>query len=178
MPLVVLVGGVRAGKSRIAERLAAGTGGPVTVVATAQARDEEMARRIAEHRRRRAEEWTTVEEPAELEGALRAAPAEAAVVVDCLTLWVSNEIEAGRDDETIAARASGAADAAAAREALVVAVSNEVGSGVVPANALARRYADVLGRVNAIWAARADRCALVVAGRVLELSSPEELVDG
>jgi adenosyl cobinamide kinase/adenosyl cobinamide phosphate guanylyltransferase len=137
----------------------------VVFVATGEAGDEEMAARIELHRRERPPAWTTVEEPVELERALAAAPAAATVVVDCLSLWVANVFEHAQA-ETLAAAA---AAVAAARTGLTVAVTNEVGLGIVPDNALARRYRDALGRVNAIWAAAADEAYFVVAGRALRL---------
>lgn len=177
MALVLLVGGARSGKSSLAQEMAERSGLPVTVIATGQARDDEMARRIAAHRADRPADWTTVEEPADIEGAIAAADTGSALILDCLTLWVSNRLLAGDADDAVCASAVSAADAASARAGLAVAVSNEVGSGIVPDNALARRYADLLGRVNAIWAARADRCALVVAGRVLELAPAAGFID-
>jgi adenosyl cobinamide kinase/adenosyl cobinamide phosphate guanylyltransferase len=157
-------------------RLAEASGRPVVVVATAEPRDEEMAERIRRHRDERPPQWGTIEEPVDLEAALSSVPEEALAVVDCLTLWVSNLLEQGLSDQDIEDRARKAAQLAATRSAGTVAVTNEVGSGVVPANALARRYRDVLGRVNAIWAETADRTALVVAGQVLPLSPPEQLL--
>jgi adenosylcobinamide kinase/adenosylcobinamide-phosphate guanylyltransferase len=173
MALTLLLGGARAGKSRLAVRIAASWDGPVTVIATAQARDPEMAERIRRHRAGRPRGWAVVEQPEDLEGALTALRERDAAIVDCLTLWVSNLIERGCADREIERRASLAAGLAAARPAPTVAVSNEVGSGIVPVNALARRFRDVLGAVNEIWAGAAERTALVVAGRVLPLSPPE-----
>jgi adenosylcobinamide kinase/adenosylcobinamide-phosphate guanylyltransferase len=176
MGLTLLLGPARSGKSRTAVRMARAGGGPVVVVATAEARDQEMAERIARHRAERPASWGTVEEPIELEAALRAVPADAVAIVDCLTLWVSNLTEAGLDQATIERRAEDAAAAAAARSALTVAVSNEVGWGIVPADPLVRRYRDSLGVVNQRWAGAADRALLVVAGRVLNLVGTEEVV--
>jgi adenosyl cobinamide kinase/adenosyl cobinamide phosphate guanylyltransferase len=167
MTLTLLIGGARAGKSSLALRRAAASGRPVVFIATADARDAEMAERIARHREERDPRWSTVEEPGDLAGALAAAPAEACVIVDCLTLWVANLLV--RDDAEIARTAAEAAGLAAGREGPTIAVSNEVGMGVVPASAVGRRYRDVLGRVNAIWAERAEAAALVVAGRPLWL---------
>lgn len=178
MPLTLLVGGAGAGKSRLAASLAAGRGGPVVVIATAEARDQEMAERIRRHRAARPAGWTTVEEPVDLEGALASAPEDAVALVDCLTLWVSNLLERGLADEDVLDRAARAAALAASRSAGTIAVTNEVGSGVVPTNALARRYRDVLGRVNVLWAEAADRAALVVAGRIVPLSPPEAMDRG
>jgi adenosyl cobinamide kinase/adenosyl cobinamide phosphate guanylyltransferase len=176
MALTLLLGGARSGKSALAQRLAVHWGGPVTVVATGQARDAEMAERVARHRAARPAGWTTVEEPLELEAALVAAAGDACVVVDCLTLWVSNLLEQGLADEEVEARARAGAATAAARFAPTVAVSNEVGSGIVPADPLSRRYRDLLGQVNAAWAAAADRSLLLVAGRAVPLADPVELL--
>jgi adenosyl cobinamide kinase/adenosyl cobinamide phosphate guanylyltransferase len=159
MPLTFLLGGARGGKSSLAVRLAASNGSRVVFVATAEARDDEMAARIAQHRTERPAEWTVIEEPLELHAAIASAPADAVVVVDCLSLWVANVLEQGRDpDLTVPARSG-----------LTIAVSNEVGLGIVPANALARAYRDALGRVNAAWAAAADEAYFVVAGKALRL---------
>ena len=156
--LTLLIGGARSGKSSLALELAAGE---VVFVATAEAGDAEMAARIDAHRAERPESWATVEAPRDLAGALRAAPADACVVVDCLTLWVANTM-----DEDAAREA---ASVAASRRGDTIVVTNEVGMGIVPANELAREYRDLLGRVNALWADAADRVLLVVAGRTLEV---------
>jgi len=171
MALILLLGGARSGKSALAVRAARAWTGPVEVVVTAEARDAEMAARIQRHRAERPDGWRTVEAPRELEAALRDAAAGALVIVDCLTLWVSNLMEAGLDDEAVARRAREAA-ALASRAAPTLAISNEVGSGIVPGAALARRYRDLLGEVNAAWAGAADQALLLVAGRVLPLQDP------
>jgi adenosylcobinamide kinase / adenosylcobinamide-phosphate guanylyltransferase len=173
MALTVLTGGMRSGKSRLAVRLAEAAGDKVVVIATAQPRDDDMAARISRHRDERPDGWATVEEPVELADALAATPPDATVVVDCLTLWVSNLVERGCGDAEILDHADAAARFAAGREAATIVVTNEVGSGVIPANELARGYADVLGRVNAVWAEHARRAYLVVAGRVLPLQPAE-----
>jgi len=167
--LTFLLGGARSGKSTLATELASGSGGPVTLIATGEARDDEMAARIAAHRKERPQEWETVEEPLELQGALAAVPANAVVIVDCLSLWVANLIERGDEDRDIEASSERAATIARERSSSSIVVSNEVGLGVVPAAPLGRRYRDVLGRVNAQWAAVADEAVLVVAGRRLSL---------
>jgi adenosyl cobinamide kinase/adenosyl cobinamide phosphate guanylyltransferase len=169
MGLTFLVGGARSGKSSLAVRLAAESGRPVVFVATSEARDEEMAARIESHRAERPPEWSTVEAPLNLVGTLASAPEDACVVLDCLTLWTSNALEAGWSGEAVEEAAEEAAELAAARGAPTVVVSNEVGLGVVPDTPLGRRYRDVHGRVNAIFAAAAERACLVVAGRSLEL---------
>jgi adenosyl cobinamide kinase/adenosyl cobinamide phosphate guanylyltransferase len=176
MALTLLLGGARSGKSALAQRLAGRWDGPVTVVVTGEARDAEMAERVRRHRAARPADWSTVEEPLELEAALAAVPADACALVDCLTLWVSNLLEKGLTDAQVEGRARSAAAVAAARAAPTVAVSNEVGAGIVPADALSRRYRDLLGQVNAIWAAAADQALLLVAGRAVPLADPLDLL--
>lgn len=169
MSLTFLLGGARSGKSALATELASSSGQLVTVIATGEARDEEMAARIAAHRADRPPEWQTVEEPLELQTALAAVRADTTVIVDCLSLWVANLIERGDNDGEVDAASELAANEARERSSPTIVVSNEVGLGVVPASPLGRRYRDVLGRVNAQWAAAADEAALVVAGRKLSL---------
>ncbi len=147
MALTLLIGGARSGKSALAVARGRAHGGPVVFVATAEARDEEMAERIGRHRAERPAGWTTVEAPVELEAALEAADPDACVIVDCLSLWVANLLERG---EEVAERAERAARIAAGRQAPAIAVTNEVGMGIVPVNELARRYRDELGRANAV----------------------------
>src|SRR5436305_3732896 len=173
--LVLLTGGARSGKSRLATDLAARQARPVVVVATGEALDEEMAERIQRHRAERPPKWTTIEEPLELERAITGAPDDAFVIVDCLSLWVANLMGREVPADDIIARATDAASLAASRPAGTAAVTNEVGSAIVPDNVLARRYRDLLGVVNAAWASAAARVGLVVAGRLLPLSSPEEV---
>jgi adenosylcobinamide kinase / adenosylcobinamide-phosphate guanylyltransferase len=173
MALTVLIGGARAGKSSLAARLAEATALPVTFVATAEALDEEMTERIARHRAERPPDWTTVEEPLDLGRALAAADPAHVVVVDCLTLWISNLVLGGVDDAEIENRSTRAAECAAHRGSPTFVVTNEVGSGVHPSSALGRRFRDLLGRVNVIWASAADDAFLVVAGRCIRLGSPE-----
>jgi adenosylcobinamide kinase / adenosylcobinamide-phosphate guanylyltransferase len=174
MALTLLIGGARSGKSALAVRRARSCGRPVVFVATAEPRDREMAERIARHRAERAPGWSTIEEPLALDAAIAATPADACAVVDCLTVWVANLIARGDGDDAVAALADAAARGAAGRPGPTIAVTNEVGLGVVPASELGRRYRDLLGRVNTIWAGHADEALLVVAGRTLVL----EVADG
>jgi adenosylcobinamide kinase / adenosylcobinamide-phosphate guanylyltransferase len=167
--LTFLLGGARSGKSSLAVQLAREWEGPVSVIVTAEARDEEMAQRIRLHREARPVEWQTIEEPVELGAALQSVPADSAAVVDCVSLWVANMMEHAVGEDDIEALARTAAELAAERSAATVVVSNEVGLGVVPPSELGRRYRDVLGRVNALWAAAADEAAFVIAGRMLPL---------
>ncbi|HEX2447043.1 MAG TPA: bifunctional adenosylcobinamide kinase/adenosylcobinamide-phosphate guanylyltransferase [Methyloceanibacter sp.] len=159
--LTLVLGGARSGKSRYAESLIAAEPPPWIYVATAEARDDEMATRIASHRARRDDRWQTVEAPNDLAAALAAVPARAPVLVDCLTLWLSNRLlaEADNDGEIEALER-----ALAGHDGVVVLVSNDVGSGIVPDNALARRFRDLQGALNQRIAAKASRVVLMVAG--------------
>lgn len=177
----LIIGGARSGKSMLAERRATESALRVVYVATAQALDGEMSQRIKHHRARRCADWGLLEEPLELAGVLRrhAAP-EVCLLVDCLTLWLSNLLFAGD-----AARQAEAGEALScpllgdATRALietlpqlpgrVILVSNEVGSGIVPMAPLSRLFADEQGRLNQQVAAVCERVTLVVAGLPLEL---------
>lgn len=160
--VMLVLGGARSGKSRFAEAAVTALPKPWIYVATAEAWDCEMRARIDRHRIDRGPGWTTVEEPLDLPGALRrhAGPG-AAVLVDCLTLWLSNLLGAGHDVDAAAADLLAALDAV---DGTVVLVSNEVGLGIVPDNALARAFRDHAGRLHQRVAARAQRVRLVVAG--------------
>jgi adenosylcobinamide kinase / adenosylcobinamide-phosphate guanylyltransferase len=171
MALTFLLGGARSGKSALAVRSASSWSGPVVFVATGTAVDEEMAERIRRHRAERPPGWTTVEEPVQLHEVLRRVPIDACLLVDCLSLWVANVLEDGWQDDAVEEEATAVAATAASREAMTVVVSNEVGLGVVPETPLGRRYRDVLGRVNAIFADAASEPLLVVAGRKIRLES-------
>ena len=176
MTLVTLLGGARSGKSRLAIEVVSATGKPVTFVATGEARDEEMTERIAAHRRARPEGWTTIEEPHGLEGAVAAVPADRAAIVDCLSLWVANVLERGDPEDEIVAAAARAARAASTHASVVVAVSNEVGLGIVPMSPLGRAYRDLLGTVNRVWVEESAEAVFVVAGRLIPLLPAEGLV--
>src|SRR3974390_1190843 len=159
--LTLVLGGARSGKSRYAESLITALPAPWIYIATAQPCDAEMAQRIAAHRRDRAGGWQTVEAPHAIAKAIAQAPPALPILIDCLTLWLSNRMlaDADVDSEFIAIEA-----ALDARAGPAVLVSNEVGSGIVPENALARRFQDLQGRLNARVAARAGRVVLLVAG--------------
>ena len=164
---VLVLGGARSGKSSFAERLAMESGLDRVYIATAEAGDQEMGDRIAHHRARRGEGWRTIEAPDRLEEALASAAGEGrAVLVDCLTLWLSNLIHRDAD-----ANARSATLCTALRRApgLIVIVSNEIGLGLVPETPLGRRFRDAHGRLNQVVAAAADRVVFVAAGLPLFL---------
>jgi adenosylcobinamide kinase / adenosylcobinamide-phosphate guanylyltransferase len=167
--LTFLLGGARSGKSRLAVELAQAWPGPVTAIVTGQARDREMAERIRLHRLARPAAWHTIEEPLDVEASLAGVEPESAVILDCLSLWVANLMERGDDDDAVESRSEAAVRLVTERESPTIAVSNEVGLGVVPVSELGRRYRDLLGRVNSQWAAAAEEAAFVVAGRRLTL---------
>jgi adenosylcobinamide kinase/adenosylcobinamide-phosphate guanylyltransferase len=175
MALVVLIGGARSGKSRLAVELARASGHPVTVVATGEARDEEMAARIAAHQAERPAGWETIEEPYELERVLASVAPGRVVIVDCLSLWVANALERGDAPDAIVETARRVAGDAASRVQTSIGVSNEVGLGIVPGTPLGRLYRDVLGSVNRVWVDVAGEALLVVAGRALRLEAAADL---
>lgn len=160
--LTLVLGGARSGKSRYGEALTESAGATCIYIATAEARDHEMAVRIREHRARRGSRWRTVEAPFDLAGALLEADGPGrAILVDCLTLWLANLMEAGRD---VAAETAGLVAALRKIAAPVALVSNEVGLGVVPENALGRAFRDHAGQMNQAIAAEARVVVLMVAG--------------
>jgi adenosylcobinamide kinase/adenosylcobinamide-phosphate guanylyltransferase len=166
-PVTLVLGGARSGKSRHAEELVEALAPPWIYVATAQAFDDEMRARIGLHRERRGTGWVTHETVTDLPGILAGLRDEGApVLVDCLTLWLTNVMLADRNVE---AAASDLEAALAAMKGPVVLVSNEVGLGIVPDNALARRFRDEAGRLNARLAQRADRVLFMVAGLPLKV---------
>lgn len=167
MTAALILGGARSGKSRYAQTQAESLRLPVTLIATAQALDEEMAQRIARHRADRDALWRVIEEPADILAALRAAAApDRVVIVDCLTLWLSNLMHAGRDvgeaGEALAACLAGAPGP-------VFLVSNEVGLGLVPDNPLGRAFRDAQGWLNQRLAQVCARVVFVAAGLPLLL---------
>jgi len=164
--LTLVLGGARSGKSRYAESLIEALPPPWIYLATAEARDAEMAKRIAEHRARRDAGWRTIEAAHDLAAALGRVPPGVPVLIDCLTLWLSNRMLAEADmDHEIDKLESVLAN----HDGVVVLVSNEVGSGIVPDNALARRFQDLQGTLNQKVAAKASRVVFMVAGLPLQL---------
>lgn len=165
MATTLFLGGARSGKSRLAQTAAEGCDGPLRYLATAEAHDDEMRERIARHRADRDARWATVDCPLALPEAI-AANGEAAIVVDCLTLWLSNLM---LGDHDIEGRTADLVTALSAAKAPVFVVSNEVGMGIVPAHPLGRRFRDAAGRLNQAVAGIAHASYLVVAGLVLPL---------
>ena len=175
--LTMLVGGARSGKSDLAVQIGLRHPDPdaITFVATAQPFDADMSARIDRHRAERPA-WPTVEAPVELRRALIEVPDDHLLIVDCLTLWVSNLMLEQWPGDAIREYSAATAAVAAARSAPTVVVSNEVGLGVHPGNELGRHYRDLLGRVNRQWADVAARTLFLVAGRALPLHDPWELL--
>ena len=175
--VILITGGCRSGKSRHAMTLAESLGGRRAYVATCPVmEDAEMGERIARHQRERAHRgWETIEEAAELAGALREARGFEVVLVDCVTLWVNNlmygaeERGEGFDEDAMERRCEEVLGASREREGTVIFVTNEVGMGIVPENALARRFRDLVGRCNQVIAAGADAVTLVSCGIPLQL---------
>ncbi|MBC7667756.1 bifunctional adenosylcobinamide kinase/adenosylcobinamide-phosphate guanylyltransferase [Caulobacter sp. DWR2-3-1b2] len=170
MSFTLVLGGARSGKSAFAqgeaEAQAALVGGRLVMIATAQAFDDEMVERIARHRLDRGEAWVTLEAPIDLSAALAGLSASDIVVVDCLTLWLSNLILTEQD---IPAAAAELVEATAGFDGALWLVANEVGFGIVPDNALARRFRDEAGRLHQVLAQAADNVTLVVAGLTLRM---------
>jgi adenosylcobinamide kinase / adenosylcobinamide-phosphate guanylyltransferase len=165
----LILGGARSGKSALAERLAHESGQAVIYIATAQARDAEMAARIAHHRDRRPAHWQSVEEPLALANALRAyARPDRCVLVDCLTLWLSNLL-GDADDKRFVRECEALLDVLPALPGELLFVSNEVGLGVVPMGELTRRFVDEAGRLHQAMAASCERVLFVAAGLPLPL---------
>ena len=164
--LTLVIGGASSGKSAYAERLAGLPGMPRCHIATAEAFDAEMAAKIARHRAQRGTGWITRDAPHDVAGALRDLPARSSVLLDCATLWLSNRMLADAD---LAAETERLIMALAACPAPVVVVSNETGQGIVPDNALARRFREAQGRLNQRLAAEAALVVAVIAGLPLVL---------
>lgn len=175
--LTLVLGGVRAGKSAYAQQIAA-AGRRVLFVATAEAHDDEMAARIRAHRESRPAEWTTLEEPLDVVKAVApVAEGYDTVLLDCLTLWVSNlllrEGETAAAADAVKAQVDALLALQAESDAAWVVVSNEVGLGVVPPSALGRAFEDALGRANQRFAAQADDVYFMAAGLPLQLKGGE-----
>ncbi|MGH1367808.1 MAG: bifunctional adenosylcobinamide kinase/adenosylcobinamide-phosphate guanylyltransferase [Maritimibacter sp.] len=164
--LSVVIGAAASGKSTFAERLVENAARPMTYIATAQAYDDEMRTKIATHQARRSGDWQTIEAPLDASNALLAVPADHVVLLDCVTLWLTNHLLANSD---LLREESHLLHALQSCDAPVVVVTNEVGAGIVPDNALSRRFRAAQGRLNQSLAARADCVVAVIAGLPLAL---------
>ena len=164
--LTLILGGARSGKSALAESLLTAVSGPWAYIATAEAHDDEMCQRIAAHQARRVSGWLTFEAPVALPEVLAGDAADHLVLVDCLTLWLTNVMLGGHD---VAHATAALIDALSRRAHPCILVSNEVGLGIVPDNALARAFRDEAGRLNQRIAAVADRVLFVAAGLPMTL---------
>lgn len=163
-------GGCRSGKSAFAEQWVAACGAPRLYIATAAVLDTEMAQRVRLHKQRRGPGWRTVEEPLDVEGVLRGqAGGHAAVLLDCLTLWVANLQYRGDSPEHIAAAVRGLACAVREAPCSVAVVTNEVGWGIVPESSVGRAFRDLAGMCNQILAAHMENAVLLVSGLPLVL---------
>ena len=174
--LVLVTGGGRSGKSRYAQNLAESAGGSRAFVATCPQVDGEMAARIVRHQQaRQGRGWHTIEAPIELEAVLRHRVEFQVLLIDCLTLWVNNLVfEAERrgrqlEEEDVETRCAALLEAGRQRQGTVIAVTNEVGMGIVPENPLARRFRDLVGRGNQVMAAAADEVVFMVSGIPLKV---------
>jgi adenosylcobinamide kinase/adenosylcobinamide-phosphate guanylyltransferase len=168
--MIFITGGARSGKSRLAEDLALGYGAPLCYIATGRAGDGEMAERIACHRARRGPNWQTVEEPLDLAGAVAALDGQFnALLVDCVTLWLTNLLLHRGESPRILDEVASLASLAAGLKTPLILVSNEVGMGIVPDNALARTFRDLAGEANEILAKAADEVYVMFSGLPLKL---------
>ncbi|MEI8023213.1 MAG: bifunctional adenosylcobinamide kinase/adenosylcobinamide-phosphate guanylyltransferase [Actinomycetota bacterium] len=173
--LIVLLGGARSGKSSLAVELATQSNKSVIFIATAQAHDEDMKNRIARHRSERPN-WQTIEEPINLNAALNNCATNALVIIDCLTLWISNLMLGGYSETEIRTANTLVLSAIDRRVGTTIAISNEVGLGIVPETPIGRDYRDGLGRINQQWVRASSKSLFLVAGRALELQKPERLL--
>ena len=170
-------GGARSGKTAIALAIASSVARPrYYIIATAQAYDDEMRVRIARHQHEREGEFTTVEAPYAVAPALQELGSQGAVVIDCLTLWLSNLILRGNDDDAVLAQVDQLIQVAQTRDALTVVISNEVGLGIVPDNPLARRFRDLSGWAHQRLAAQAKQVYWACFGLALRLLPAPMLV--
>ena len=176
--LTVLLGGARSGKSSLAVEIARRTGGAVTYLATSPriAGDADLDDRIARHIAERPAGWTTIEEELDLAGSIAKAPDHDVLIIDCLTTWLGNHLHHGSGEWDVSAATDAALAAVRLRAGDTIVISNEVGLGIVPADAMTRSYRDMLGRLNQRWAAAAETALLLVAGRAIPLTDPWEFL--
>lgn len=167
--ITLYIGGAKSGKTRLALAAAERLPAPRLYLATAQAFDEEMALRIKNHQAERGPGWQTIEAPLEPDKALAALTGDGVALLDCVTLWLNNLLAENDDAAWVTQRINELAEAALAYAGPVIIVSNEVGGGIVPMNALARKFRDLAGSANQLLAAKATRVVLAVAGLELIL---------
>lgn len=178
---IMITGGVRSGKSKFAEELAGKLGGEIIYLATAQALDREMEERIKEHQQHRPQNWTTVEEPLEAARIIAGCQRGTTVLLDCLTLYLSNWFFKDEDlslecrEETVSRAVTGLAEAVKGSGANIIIVTNELGWGVVPDNTLARRFRDLGGRANQKIAEYCDQVYLMVSGIPIRVKGGEDV---
>ncbi|MBU0567921.1 bifunctional adenosylcobinamide kinase/adenosylcobinamide-phosphate guanylyltransferase [bacterium] len=177
MSLILILGGARSGKSRFAVKLASTLKGEKTYLATASALDPEMEERIKEHKRERPKQYKTVEEPLEIERVFKDSKPSKIVLLDCLTLWISNCLLSHKSEEQILARLNSFLSLAKENNACLIIVSNEVGQGIVPRNKLARRFRDIAGLANQLAAKEANEVYWMVAGIPTKIKG-KALTDG
>lgn len=168
--IIFITGGARSGKSRLAEELAGRLGGPLGYIATGEAKDAEMRERIARHRQRRGPAWQTVEEPLELADVVIEHDNQFnGMLVDCVTLWLANLLGKYTDPQRVLAEVASFIALFAALKTPLFLVSNEVGMGIVPENALARTFRDLAGEANELLAKAADEVYVMFSGLPLRL---------
>lgn len=173
--LTLILGGARSGKSSLAVETAARSVTEVVFIATAQAFDSDMEARISRHRQERPQ-WHTIEQPLNLLEAVKQAPQDSCLIIDCLTLWISNLILRGDREDAIKQTSTEVLAVIACRSGRTIAVSNEVGLGIVPDSQLGREYREVLGRINQQWVSAAQLSLFMVAGKALLLQNTKDLI--
>jgi len=168
--ILFITGGARSGKSRLAESLAEGFGTPLCYIATGQALDTEMEERISAHRTRRGGNWHTVEEPLRLAETIRNVDGSfQAILVDCITLWLTNLLLTNEDTDKVIAKVGALVEVMPKGKTPLILVSNEVGMGIVPENALARKFRDLAGKANQMLASAADEAYVTFNGIPIRL---------
>ena len=168
--ILFITGGARSGKSRLAESLAEGFGTPLCYIATGQALDTEMEERISAHRTRRGGNWHTVEEPLRLAETIRNVDGSfQAILVDCITLWLTNLLLTHEDNDKVMAKVGALVEVMPKGKTPLILVSNEVGMGIVPENALARKFRDLAGKANQMLASAADEAYVTFSGIPIRL---------
>jgi adenosylcobinamide kinase/adenosylcobinamide-phosphate guanylyltransferase len=168
--IILITGGARSGKSLLSEQLAEGFGAPRAYIATGEAGDREMRERIERHRLRRGPAWQTIEEPCDLLGAIRRIDGQFKVMlVDCVTLWLTNLLLNNNDPQEVMAEVKNLVAAFSSLDTTLILVTNEVGMGIVPENSLARSFRDLAGEANQLLAVAADEVHVTISGLPLKL---------